>query len=329
MKKEQSILNKGLLAVSDTQSQHLFDFDYKIFMNSITSLFSSSNKHKIDMSWSTNNIYQINEDIIYKKNFKGEIINSINAENAVSLSIVQSQIPITTENYENEDYIFVLFPDKVQKYSSDLQLTEISLDISNGKILKSTKDGGCYIFDDDLQVLIKASENLNVEDYIPYSSLSISDSGGINGIDYDKENNLWFSHLYFLKKIKYNNGSISVDKNIHLFSAMSLYRGSIIDLKIDKSSFGDKIFVCGCYEGGSWVVKLNTNGSINTLNKNLTGRCASIIQIPQGGYSNKIFLISEENEKYIPDECVSSSSSSSIDSSSSSVDSSSSSSSSN
>ena len=281
-----------------------------------------NNKWMIDYIWESGDYFYIAGNTVYRKGFDGVEKASLVLDGPVSVAAVQPLVPLEANQVSSDEVATGCWiSDAIGRrlVRTDSNLTEIKEIINMGlpSILIGCPDGGCYIFDDGHETIYKVTANAKIEGRIAYSDIYINNSSEILSADSDIANCLWVVHGYSVKKITLKNGRLSYTFEKQMITSLSLGSGYVSDLSVEKSITRDSVYVTGCYIGGSWIAKLNLNGSVAAYNPYLSGICPTIVKASQWGYSDCIYLVSEDSD-YLPDECEISSSSSSLDNSSSS-----------
>ncbi len=275
-----------------------------------------NNKFEYDDCWSTGDFYHIKNNKVYKRKYNGELLSQITLSNPVSLSVIQSEYPMTDNQNKTDSGVWISDSNEQKLIKTDSNLNIVlELDsLSIPSYVVATVDGGCYLFDDGDKKVIKIDSDGNIEDDIDCTSMGIIDSFDVNAIDTDSENGLWILITGLVRKIKYSNGVLSIGASNSILSNLGI-SGSILDINVEKSDIRDYVYAVGCHTYASWIAKLDLKGEILASNINLTGSCPSLIRASQWGNSKGIYIVSEEDEALIPIECMSSSSSSSSSSS--------------
>ncbi|MFA7219277.1 MAG: hypothetical protein WC119_02075 [Synergistaceae bacterium] len=276
-----------------------------------------SNRWRYSDVWSNGNFYYTTSKKLIKSSYSGDILFSKSFSSPTSVSAIQYAVPMANDI----NYIFSIDrgcwmtdsgSKKLFRLDSNLNTIDEITSLSKPTVVIACPDTGCYVFDDNLKIIIKVSGSASVENYVPYSSLNIIHSEDVESADVDIENNLWILENDVIRKLKYLNGSLTSGLNISLLDEISAISGGrVLDINIEKSATRNYVYAVGCYGGGGWIAKIKLDGSIFASNTSLSSKCASVVRVSQWSNSNGVYLTSEEERQYIPVECQSSSSSSS------------------
>jgi len=274
-----------------------------------------NNKWEIDYVWENGDFYYTDGETVYKKKYNGTDVASLDLSSPLSVAVRQSIVPLPNniENHPGSDIGCWIVDDGTKKLiQTDANLTSVKeiTNLDNPVIVSASPDGGCYFFDDAKQYVYKVSSSVVVEAFISYADIGIANSLDVRSLDTDIESSLWFVAGTNVKKIQYSNGGLSVTVSVNIINALGLGHGYITDLSVEKSTVRDNVYAVGCYGTGSWIAKLNLSGGIVGNNNFLSADCPFLVQASQWGYSDAVYMISED-PSYMPAECESSSSESS------------------
>jgi hypothetical protein len=320
------IPNKGCIVASPTGSQRTTSLPNSTFnfkSNIDTELLSAS-KFSIDSCWETGNIIKIEDDLIKKIEYNGNILYSTTLSTPECLSISQKQFPLPSNanSFSDENGCWVVDSALKKLIFFDSQLNEIGsiTNLSNPvRVISSDYDGGCFVFDDGLSIVFKVNANLDVLGYHDYTALfSVTSAKHIKSMFCDEVGNLWLLIDDTITKFTYDGGDFLTKTIIDPISPLG-YSSIVSDMDVDRGS--NQVFVIGGCYGQSWISKYNTSGDLLLLKKNLSLQYPSRVKVLQSNSLSSfsdtvVYLVTESNENLVPYFCDLSSSSSSSSSSS-------------
>ena len=279
------------------------------------------NKFKMDSCWETGDIYYIQGSSVYKRTFNGTILYSLVLDSPISLATIQPTIPVanniqTFSLTDNGCWISDNSSNKLFKTDSVLNVVSTIINFSDPALIVASSDGGCYIFDNGTNRIMKISASASVESFLPYSSIAISHSNNVRGADTDIENNLWVISNNIIYKITYSDGGLISNQQINPLSDLLFSSGYVSDVSVEKSTSRDAVYIVGCAPYTSWIAKYNLATTLVASNKLLSATYPRLAKTSQYGPSDVVYVVSEEEEVYVPNACEGFSSSSSSSSSS-------------
>lgn len=304
------IPDQGNAIYSASGYQRITSLSYGVlnYSSKINTDISIYSKWHMSDCWETGDLYYINGATVYKIKYDGTVLSSLALTNPVSLATIQSNVPmpIDTENFgvDNGCWIVDSSTKKLILTDSDLVLVNEITNFEDPSYVISSPDGGCYVFDDGREWLLKVASDASVDSFILYSDLPFSVSSDVDGADTDINNGLWFTVNGVLYQIAYDNGAIEL--NALIATDIATKTGASVvcvgDISVEKFSTGSEVYVCGCSDVGSWVAKFDLNGKISDYGNYGDGDYFSLIQVSQWGGSNSLYIVSESEN--IPNECI-------------------------
>ena len=286
---------------------------YFYYTSEVKTDILTNSRWKSGSCWETGDFYYIEGSMVYKRSYDGTLLSSATFSTPVSLVVVQNEYPMPNDNLsfsgvDNGCWIVDLSAKKLIRTDSLLVVTDSIINLFEPSYVVATPDGGCYLFEDSQNWIIKVSSNADVEAYIAYNSISISGSSEVRAAESDGSNGLWVVTDNLVNKIAFEDGGLSLEISIDILTEIGLSSGYIKDISVEQSTVRSAVYVAGCYNTGSWIAKLALDGSVTSSNVLLSASCPSLVQTSQWGYSDALYIVSEEDEAFIPDECFSSSS---------------------
>lgn len=277
-----------------------------------------SDKHLVDSCWETGNLYYFENNIIHKNKYNGDSIATLSMSNVVSLAVSQALLPmsrsLSTFREDNGCWVVRQYDKQLVKLDSELNASSTLINLSDPTlVISSDLDGGCYLFDDGQQWVMKINKDGEIQSYISYVSIdsSLTNSTMVKRASVDGSGNLWILIDLYIIKITLSDVSMIKTLVLNPLQVLSLspFSSIVSDFDIDRSS--STIYVVGGCKNKAWLVKYNFNGIVSTYARNINMEYPVSIKVTQYDGSKGIYVITESDPQYLPIECETSSSSSS------------------
>lgn len=271
----------------------------------------------VDSNWYSNNIYYI-DDIsgnVFKKNFNGGHINSIQLNNARFIDLI-SPAPRVLKEYDGIEEVgfWVCGSDSIYKIDEDFNVL-FEIEGVNPEAFVSTLDGGCVFYEINSNKMVKYSSDGILTSWLDNSNFSFPLNTNENVIDIKRgiNNHFWVLSSKSISKLKYEDGVIS-----ETYSRLieNVFNSTVGDVVFDVDlSFEDqeKVFILNFANGYSSIVELDGNGiiikSVNSLNienpitiKNTQLMNSKGMYVLSGGIEPKITKLNKDSIQIVGQE---------------------------
>lgn len=320
------IPSEGIMVFSDTEYQRVTSvysggFNYRSRTDSDIIPF---NKHNVDSCWETGNIYYTQNNNVYKVKYDGELIASMETCNATSIAVSQALLPMETDpdQFREDEGCWIVENLRKQLIKTDNQLNVVST-ITNLSspmlVISSDYDGGCYLFDDGLQWIIKIDSSSQVVTYMPYSSVSPSfvSATQVKRAIVDHTGNLWILMGILVYKVILSNGRLYLSATLNPLQRIGLnpLSSTVNDFDIDRNPSSPSIYIVGGCSYRAWITNYSLNTSLLGFKASMDIAYPVAVKVTQYAGSTGIYIITESDSQYLPVECESSTSSTSSSSS--------------
>ena len=329
----QFVTSEGAVISSNVVSQNascyasnVYTSDCFNYRSTLDYNFNTLNRFAIDSCWETGNIIRIDGTSIIKETFEKQALYTETLPSPQSLSIQQKRINIPQDPslWENEIGCWIVDNINERVYFLDPTLTSIRDGATEANPVRvvATMDGGCFVFCDGSQMVMRFDPLLNLLGTTPYASLfAFPSATSLDNIVADVNGNLWYLIRNIVTKAIFVNGLYTTKITIDPISDMGIVNldAQARDIDIDKVNNPNRLFVIGimgCRSGqGAWLAEYNDSGVLLQGTTDLDMNYPTMIKVQQNVSNQCLYVVTETDRAYIP-YCSSSSSSSESSSSS-------------
>jgi len=268
----------------------------------------------VDSNWYSNNIYYIDSfsNQIIKRDIKGNLINKIQLNNPISISVIQptSRMIFGYEGTKDVGFWVVDSGDqKIYKFTEDFEI-EVEIKSVLASVIRSCKDGGCVFYETTSKKIVKYSSSGHLESWFDSSEFTrpFSSNEDIIDIKRDNEDNFWVLRPLFISKIRFSGNKfeeIFTSSFDDIFTETTSTVLIDVDMGFEENEFNEsssslttneeypeEVFLLN-YATTSEIVVLNENGNVVKRNSfNIQNPVALLVT--QAAQSNGVYVLSSD-----------------------------------